>query len=62
MCVYVVELSLCMCCTWLCCMRVPAVVFDVCASCAAVALCVVLCVRCVVCVVLCVLCCVSVSV
>ena len=41
-CVYVVELSLCMFCTWLCCMRVIAVVFDVCA-CVAAAFCIVLC-------------------
>ena len=52
---YVVELSLCMFCTWLCFMRVPAVVFDVCA-CVAAVLCTVLCdccVRSVVCIVLC---------
>jgi len=42
-CVYVVEFCLCMFCTWLCCMRVPAIVLDVCA-CVAAALCIVLCV------------------
>ena len=47
MCIHVVEFSLCMCCTWLCFMRVPAVVFDVCA-CVAAALCIVSCVHCVV--------------
>ena len=53
-CVYVREV-VCVCvCTWLCYIRVPAVVFDVCASWVAVALCVVWCVCCV--------CCVSVSV
>jgi len=46
--VYVVELSLCMFCTWLCCVRVPAVVFNVCA-CVAAALCIELCVLCVFC-------------
>ena len=44
-CVYAVEFSLCVFCSWLCCMRVPAVVFDVCA-CVAAALCIVLCVLC----------------